>query len=135
MADNNCGEILDALLGGVDSVLATKTVVGEATHIDDTIIVPLVDVNFFIGAGASLSKDAAKKGGGGGAVSAKMSPNSVLVIKDGVTKLVNIKNQDTVSKIADMVPEVIDKITNSKKKKKMPSDEACAQKAFSDDNK
>lgn len=39
--------------------MSTKTVVGEATKIDDTIIVPLVDVSFGVGAGASCngSKD------------------------------------------------------------------------------
>ena len=32
-----------------------------------------------------------------------------LVIQNGATKLVNIKNQDTVTKILDMIPDVIDK--------------------------
>ncbi len=42
---------------------------------------------------------------------AKMSPSAVLVIQNGTTKLVNIKNQDTVTKILDMVPDVVDRIT------------------------
>lgn len=36
---------------------------------------------------------------------------AVLVIQNGTTKLVNIKNQDTVTKILDMVPDVVDRIT------------------------
>ena len=44
-------------------------------------------------------------------MTAKMSPSGVLVIQNGATKLVNIKNQDTVTKILDMVPDVVDKIT------------------------
>ena len=32
-----------------------------------------------------------------------MTPSAVLVIKDGATKLVNIKNQDSMTKILDMV--------------------------------
>ena len=40
-----------------------------------------------------------------------MSPSAVLVIQNGTTKLVNIKNQDTVTKILDMVPDVVDRIT------------------------
>lgn len=39
----------------------------------------------------------------------KMSPSAVLVIHDGITRLVNVKNQDTVSKIIDMVPDIIEK--------------------------
>ena len=41
----------------------------------------------------------------------KMSPSAVLVIKDGVPKLVNIKEQDGMTKILDMVPGLIDKFT------------------------
>ena len=38
-------------------------------------------------------------------------PISVLVIQNGKTKLVNIKNQDTITKILDMVPDVVDRFT------------------------
>lgn len=34
-----------------------------------------------------------------------MTPSAVLVIQNGHTKLVNIKNQDTVTKLLDMIPE------------------------------
>ena len=36
----------------MDSFITTKTVVGDAIHIGDTIILPLVDVSFGVGAGA-----------------------------------------------------------------------------------
>ena len=68
----------------------------------------MVDVSFGVGAGA-FAKDS--KNGAGGAMTGKVSPSAVLVIQNGATKLVNIKNQDTVTKILDMVPDVIDKIT------------------------
>ena len=111
--NNNVSIIIDSLLTGMDAVLATKTVVGDATKVGDVIILPLVDVSFGIGAGASIGKNekGSNKGAGGGGISGKMSPSAVLVIKDGQTKLVNIKNQDTMTKILDMVPEVIDKFT------------------------
>ena len=51
--DNNITSVMEALVKGAESVFTTKTVVGEATKIDDTIIIPLVDVSFGIGAGAS----------------------------------------------------------------------------------
>ena len=40
-----------------------------------------------------------------------MTPSAVLVIRDGQTKLVNVKNQETITKLLDMVPDVIDKFT------------------------
>ena len=51
----------------------------------------------------------------GGGLGAKMSPSAVIVIKDGQTRLVNIKNQDTVTKVLDMVPDVIDRIKGGHK--------------------
>lgn len=111
MAENQFSTVVDSLFKGMDSVLSTKTVVGEATKIGDTIILPLVDVTFGVGAGAS-NKDS--KQGGGGGLGGKMTPSAVLVIKDGCTRLVNIKNQDTMTKILDMIPELIEKFTSKK---------------------
>ena len=51
-----------------------------------------------------------------------MAPSSVLVIQDGRTKLVNVKNQDTITKIMDMIPEVIDRF-NSRKEKKLTEED------------
>lgn len=130
--NNNCSVIIDTLLGGMDSVLATKTVVGEPTQIGDTIILPLVDVSFGVGAGASLTNENNKKTSGGGGLAGKMSPSAVLVIKDGYTKLVNVKNQDAVTKILDMIPDVIDKFTG--KKNDVPSDEDAMNAAFPEDD-
>ncbi|MBR3599598.1 MAG: GerW family sporulation protein [Lachnospiraceae bacterium] len=98
------------LFKGMDALLTTKTVVGEPTHIGDTIILPLVDVNFGVAAGA-FGKDGNKNSAGGG-MGGKMSPSAVLVIQDGKAKMISVGGQDTVGKIIDMVPEVVDKIAN-----------------------
>ena len=111
MADNTFQSTVESLFKGIDSVISTKTVVGEAIHIQDTIILPLVDVSFAIGAG-SFTADKKEKGAGG--VGGKMTPSAVLVIKDGMTRLVNIKNQDTITKILDMVPDVVNKFSSKK---------------------
>ncbi|MDR1017727.1 MAG: GerW family sporulation protein, partial [Lachnospiraceae bacterium] len=50
-----------------------------------------------------------------GGLTGKMTPSAVLVIKDGNIKLVNIKNQDVMTKILDMVPDIV-----AKAKKKDP---------------
>lgn len=130
MADNNFASVVESLMKGMNAVLSTKTVVGEATQIGDTIILPLVDVTFGVGAGASSSD---KKNGGGGGFSAKMSPSAVLVIKNGSTKLVNIKNQDTITKVIDMIPDIVDKFTAPKED--MIADDAAVDIAFPDENK
>lgn len=125
MGDNNFSGVVESLLKGMDTVLSTKTVVGEATKVGDTIILPLVDVTFGVGAGASKGE---KKNGGMGGMSGKMTPSAVLVIKNGQTKLVNIKNQDTVTKILDMIPDLVDRFTSPKEE--MPEDDEAIDIAF-----
>lgn len=119
MADNNFKGTVEALFHGMDGVVSSKTVVGEAIHIDETIILPLVDVSFAVGAGAF---NAEKKERGAGGIGGKMTPCAVLVIQNGHTRLVNIKNQDTITKILDMVPDVIDKFTGDKDEKMTEED-------------
>ena len=127
MAEKNNGisSVMESLLKGANTLMSTKTVVGEATKIDDTIIIPLVDVTFGVGAGASRSD---KKDGGAGGLSGKMTPSAVLLIKNGQTKLVNIKNQDSVTKILDMIPDLVDRFTA--KPETMMSDEEAQKAAF-----
>lgn len=127
---SNFNEVVESLLGGMNKIMAAKTVVGEATKVGDTIIVPLVDVSFGVGAGSS---EADKKNGGCGGFGAKMSPNAVLVIKDGVTKIVNIKNQDAVTKVLDLVPDIVDRF--SAKKDNMMDDDEAIDIAFPDEDK
>ena len=109
MAENNFTGVIESLMKGMNAVIGTKTVVGDATQVGDTIILPLVD-------------------GGGGGFSAKMSPSAVLVIKNGSTKLVNIKNQDTITKVLDMIPDIVDKFTSPKEE--MMEDDAAVDIAF-----
>lgn len=118
--DKRVDGVVEALLNKMDTALSTKTVVGAPTEIGDTIIVPLVDVSFGFGVGSGVNEEKKSSKAAGG-LGGKMSPSAVLVIKDGVTKMVNVKNQDTVTKILDMVPEIVDKIT---KKEPMSSEEA-----------
>ena len=110
--ENQFQGVVESLLKGMDTVLSTKTVVGEATKIGDTIILPLVDVSFGVGAGAF--SEHGKKDNGAGAMGGKIQPSAILVIRDGETKLVNVKNQDGLTKVLDMVPDLVKKIVPDK---------------------
>ncbi|MCI7244587.1 MAG: GerW family sporulation protein [Lachnobacterium sp.] len=111
MADNSFNNTVESLFKGMDSFITTKTVVGDAIHIEDTIILPLVDVSFGVAAGAFSQE---KKNNGAGGMGGKINPSAVLVIQNGQTKLVNIKNQDGMTKILDMVPDIVNKFTSGK---------------------
>lgn len=120
----NFDSAVGSLFNGMNSFMSTKTVVGDAIHIGDTIILPLVDVSFGMGAGTKTDGTKANATGGMGA---KMSPSAVLVINDGSSKIISVKNQDSISKIMDMIPDVINKI--SKKKDNELSDEEIIKAA------
>ena len=113
MTENTFRATVESLFKGMDSFITTKTVVGEAVHIGDTIILPLVDVSFGVGAGVFTGKD---KNNGGGGMGGKIMPSAVLVIANGTTKLVNVKNQDGITKILDMVPDFVNKFTSKGEK-------------------
>lgn len=132
--ENQFQGVVDSLLRGMNTVLSTKTVVGEATKIGDTIILPLVDVSFGVGAGAGNNTQKGSATGAGG-LGGKMTPSAVLVIQNGSVKLVNVKNQDTVTKVLDMVPDMVDKFLDKKKENAQVSDEQALDIAFPEDNK
>jgi len=135
MAENNFGETMESLFKGMDAFISSKTVIGDAVKFDDgTIVLPLVDVSFGVAAGA-FANDGDKKNNGGGGLGGKIQPSAVLVIKDGSSKLVNVKNQSSMTKILDMVPDFVDKFSSGdgegkkKKKKKDAADDVSDESA------
>ncbi|MGN1206616.1 MAG: GerW family sporulation protein [Eubacterium sp.] len=116
MNDNSFNNTVESLFKGMDNFITTKTVIGDAVRFEDgTIVLPLVDVSFGVAAGA-FSDDNAKKNNGGGGMGGKIQPSAVLVIKDGTSRLVNVKNQDGITKLLDMVPEFVEKFTKKENK-------------------
>lgn len=112
MSDNSFSSTVSSLFQGMESFITSKTVVGDAVHIGDTIILPLIDVTFGVGAGAFSGE---KNNNGGGGMGGKITPSAVLVIQNGTTKLVNVKNQDGITKILDMIPDFVNKFTSKDK--------------------
>ncbi|MBR5970635.1 MAG: GerW family sporulation protein [Lachnospiraceae bacterium] len=117
--------VVDSLLKGMGNLMSTHTVVGEPTTVGDALILPLVDVSFGLGAGAGKGT---KKDSSSGGFGAKMSPSAVLIIQNGHTKLVSVKGQDAVSRIIDMVPDVVNRFTGKETDK--VSDEEALNAAF-----
>ncbi len=114
---------VQTLFDGMEGFISSKTVVGEAIHIGDTVLLPLMDVSFGVGAGATSSKDR-ESPNAGGAIGGRMSPSAVLIISKGTTKLVSVKTQDGLSKILDMVPDMVNKFTSGKEDKEEKEAEA-----------
>ena len=62
--NGNCksrvGSTIDAMLKGIEAYASAKTVVGDPVTVNDTIILPLVDISIGVGAGAALNGDKSK---------------------------------------------------------------------------
>ena len=119
MAENKFTVTAESLFNGMNTFVSTKTVVGEPQRVGDAIIIPLVDVScalvdvscgMAVGSFAGNAKD-----NGAGGMSTKMNPAAVLIIQNGASKLVNVRNQDAVGKILDMVPDLINRFTAESK--------------------
>lgn len=130
MADNSFENVMKSLMNGAGGVLTSKTVVGSPIEIGDTIIIPLSDVTIGCGAGANTGHS---NNAGGGGFSAKMSPSAVLIIRNGNTKVVNIKDQTNITRLMDMVPETIDKIVSLRKGDDLMDSDEAVEIAFGED--
>ncbi|MCD8238828.1 MAG: GerW family sporulation protein [Clostridiales bacterium] len=123
---NNLNTSLDVLFSKMDGFVSSKTVIGDAMVLGDITVIPLVDVAFGVGAGASDKEaDKNKSETCGGGLGAKITPAAVIVIKNDGIQLVNVKNENSVNKLIDMIPGILDKLnfrSNSKKKKLTPEE-------------
>ena len=120
--ENKVKEDLNGLMQQLESFITTKTVVGEPINIDQTILVPLIDVSFAAASGSTASNKFVEKhrekerrvdggtGAGAGGLGAKVSPSAMLVIQNGTTQLINVRNQDSITKLIDMIPGLISKV-------------------------
>lgn len=108
---NSIKENLNTLFSKMEDFVSTKTVVGEPVVVGDVILVPLVDVSFGMATGMATANEESKgRDGGGGGLGAKMTPSAVVVIVNGTAQLVNIKNQESTSKLIDMIPGILAKL-------------------------
>jgi len=119
--NNQFSATVEALFKGMESFATTKTVVGEPIEMNGAVLLPLVEVSFGCGAGANTKSG---KQGAAGGLGGKITPSAVLVIQDGTTRLVNVKNQDTVTRVLDMVPELVSRFTKSAPEEAVTDEEA-----------
>ncbi len=135
LKENQFSDTVESLFKGMDTFITSKTIVGDAIEVSDgTTILPLVEVSFGVAAGAFVNPNEKKNNGGGG-MGGKIQPSAVIVVKDGNPSLVNLKNTDSVSKIIDMVPGILDRFKpkDQDKKKKKDNDETAENRSAYED--
>ena len=114
---NDVGITIEAMFKGMDGLLNAKTVVGEELHVGNMTILPIIEVTAGMATG-TFGKNADENGAG--AMAAKMTPVALFIIQDGRTHLVNIRNQDAVTKavdtVSDLIPQIVEKFSFRKGK-------------------
>lgn len=111
---------VETLFSGMESFLTSKTVVGDPITVGDTIILPLVNVSFGVGAGVFERE---KNNNGAGGLGGKMTPNAVIIIQNGSSRLVRIDHQDGWDKLLNLVPDLVNKFTDLGGKNKKTAEE------------
>lgn len=105
------GLTLEAMFEGMQGLLSTKTVIGDPIVLPECTMVPLIEVSTGM-AGGSFAENAKDKNAS--AMATKMKPIGILVLQNGRAKLVKVESEDAISKLIDLIPEAIDKITGKK---------------------
>ena len=113
MAENFEGTVT-SLMNSLENFVSTKTIIGEPIQYKDIVVFPMADVSFGVAAGA-FNKETKNNGAGG--AGAKITPAAVLVIQNGTSKIVNIKDKDSLNKLIELIPDIINKLTDIKKAK------------------
>lgn len=132
MASNPIGDMMQAAMEKIHTMVDSDTVVGTPIHTPDGVtLVPVSRMSFgFASGGRDDTANASKSGvWGGSGAAVKVDPIGFLMIKDGTARMVSIQPPPytTVERVIDMVPELMEKIEGyvdkyGKKKEEDPAE-------------
>ena len=116
---NPIGELMQSTMDNVRSMLKMDTVVGDPIVTPDGItLIPISRISVGFG-GGGVEFTASKVGqdrpyGGGNATGVKIEPIGFLVIKEGVIRMISVTPpaNNTVDRLIDLVPQVMDRVDN-----------------------
>ncbi len=119
MDNNPISELMQTTMDNVKKVLKVDTVVGDPIITPDGItLVPISKISLGFGGGGvefnSKKAGEARPYGGGNATGVKIEPIGFLVIKEGTVRMINVTPpaSNTVDRIIDLVPQVMDRVDN-----------------------
>lgn len=109
LSESKIKDTITSIFNGVETLVDTKKVIGEPYTVGETTIIPFIETSVGLGVGdLKNNKEAAGAG-------CKVKPIACLIIQDGFTKLINIENQDAITKALDMIPDLVDKLLHKNK--------------------
>jgi len=119
-------DLMETTMAKIREMTDVNTIIGQPIQAaDDTMLIPVSRVSFGFASGGSdihTAKAQPEKSpfGGGSGAGVKIEPVAFLVVKDGNVRILNVSpaSTDTVGRIVDTAPEILDKITDMINKKK-----------------
>ena len=135
----------DLMRDGMDKVRAmvdTNAIVGQPISTPDGVtLIPISRVSMGFGGGGAAfgnKKDASAEGNlsAGMGTGVKIDPVAFLVVKDGHVRVmpVALPASTTVDRIVEMVPDVVDKVSDFISKKTTSGEKTAADTAFDEIN-
>ncbi len=127
MEKHPIGELMETTMSKIREMVDVNTIVGAPiTTVDGITLIPVSKVSFGFAAGGSdiPSKENRENQsgpfGGGSGAGVKIEPVSFLVIRDGNVRMIgaNVQSQNSVEKVLDAMPDIIDKVKEVLPKKK-----------------
>lgn len=127
MANKNVEGLMGVSVDKIRGMVDADTVVGTPIHLEDgTTLIPVSKISYgFASGGSDLpSKSNAELFGGGAGAGINITPVAFISVKDGSINILPITDKPAAAdRVVSMVPEMVDKLFN-KKKKDGSSDEA-----------
>ena len=79
----------------LDRFFKTETVFGEAMQVGNVSLIPVISISFGAGTGAGNGKDAkgSDGSGGGGGAGGKITPTSVIVVRNEEVSVLRLSNR------------------------------------------
>ncbi len=105
-------ENLEALASHLEQMITSKCIVGEPIVTGNVTVLPVmsVSVGFGLAGGEGDDEKGSKGSGGGGGVGFKVAPCALLVIRDQKAELFSLGHKSSMSKVLEMLPEVLGKL-------------------------
>ncbi len=120
MANKNVEGLMGVSVDKIRGMVDADTVVGTPIHLEDgTTLIPVSKISYgFASGGSDLpSKSNAELFGGGAGAGINITPVAFITIKDGSINILPITDKPAAAdRVVSMVPEMVDKLFNKKKK-------------------
>ena len=105
-------DLIKSVLSELDSVMKTRTVVGDPISAGEFTIIPVSKVSFGFGAGAG-GGEKEKRGGSGEGIGGgcTIEPISFFVISKNGAKMYSVQSEESMTeKLIDLAPKVVEKV-------------------------